>query len=74
MSAADPWPRTLAGKPTVGASAERSRRTSMRDVEMFTDMTGDRNPLHVDPKFAAIGVVSVPQKPDTMPTALITTT
>ncbi len=53
MSAADPWPRTLRGKPAVGASAERSRRTSIRDVEMFTEITGDRNPLHYDAALAA---------------------
>ena len=53
MSPADPWPRTLRGKPAVGASAERSHRTSMRDVEMFTQMTGDRNPLHYDAALAA---------------------
>ena len=53
MSGPDPWPRTLGGKPQVGASAERSRRTSMRDVEMFTAMTGDRNPLHYDEALAA---------------------
>jgi acyl dehydratase len=48
-----PWPRTLKGRPAVGASAERRRRTSMRDVEMFTEMTGDRNPLHYDAALAA---------------------
>lgn len=44
----DPWARTLAGRPTPGATARRSRRTGMRDVEAFTAMTGDRNPLHYD--------------------------
>src|SRR3954468_19941417 len=47
------WARTLTGQPAVGAVAERKRRTSMRDVEMFADMTGDRNPLHFDPDLAA---------------------
>ena len=47
------WLRTLNGRPAVGASAERTRRTSMRDVEMFSEMTGDRNPLHYDPELAA---------------------
>jgi acyl dehydratase len=46
------WARTLTGQPAVGAVAERRRRTSMRDVEMFSDMTGDRNPLHYDPILA----------------------
>jgi len=47
------WDRTVNGKPAVGAVAERSRTTSMRDVEMFTKMTGDRNPLHYDEALAA---------------------
>lgn len=50
---ADPWSLTLAGRPALGAVAERSRRTSMQDVEMFTAMTGDRNPLHYDAALAA---------------------
>ena len=49
----DAWARTLKGKPAVGAVAERSRRTSMRDVEMFSAMTGDMNPLHYDAALAA---------------------
>src|SRR5690349_2593826 len=48
-----PWTRTIAGQPTVGATATRARRTSMRDVEMFTAMTGDRNPVHYDAALAA---------------------
>ncbi|MGE0766468.1 MAG: FAD-dependent monooxygenase [Hyphomicrobiaceae bacterium] len=43
-----PWKRTIAGRPILGATAERMRTTSMRDVEMFTEMTGDRNPIHYD--------------------------
>ena len=48
-----PWTRTIAGQPRVGATAVRARRTSMRDVEMFTEMTGDRNPVHYDAELAA---------------------
>jgi acyl dehydratase len=51
---ADIWTRTLRGRPIVGAHAERSRRTSMRDVELFTEITGDRNPLHYDQAAAAL--------------------
>lgn len=47
------WDETLRGRPVVGAAAERTRRTEMRDVEMFTAMTGDRNPLHYDARLAA---------------------
>lgn len=47
------WEQTLAGRPAIGATAERTRRTSMDDVERFTAMTGDRNPLHYDAALAA---------------------
>ena len=47
------WIRTLGGRPAPGAVAERSRRTSMRDVETFSEMTGDRNPLHYDATLTA---------------------
>src|ERR671933_2920496 len=32
----------------VGQTARRSRRVTARDIELFTEMTGDRNPLHYD--------------------------
>jgi len=32
----------------VGDRATRSRRISERDIELFTELTGDRNPLHYD--------------------------
>ena len=47
-----PWTRTICGRPTVGSRAERSRMTSMRDVAMFTEMTGDKNPIHYDAELA----------------------
>jgi len=53
MSNNSPWTRTLAGRPAPGSRAERSRTTSMRDVEMFTEMTGDKNPIHYDAGLAA---------------------
>ena len=46
--ATDGWAGVVRGKPAVGQVAERSRTTSMADVEAFTAMTGDRNPLHYD--------------------------
>ena len=51
--AASTWLRTVKGRPEIGGVAERTRRTNMRDVAMFTDMTGDRNPLHYDVALAA---------------------
>jgi acyl dehydratase len=52
MTIASPWTRTLAGRPVLGRRAERSRTTTMRDVEMFTEMTGDKNPIHYDVELA----------------------
>jgi acyl dehydratase len=52
MSNKSPWTQTLAGQPAPGSHAERSRTTTMRDVEMFTEMTGDRNPIHYDVELA----------------------
>jgi acyl dehydratase len=49
----DAWAATAGGRPVVGAASERARRTSMQDVEMFTAMTGDRNPLHYDVALAS---------------------
>ena len=46
------WDSTIGGKPAVGETAESSRQTSMRDVEMFSEMTGDMNPLHYDSALA----------------------
>lgn len=38
--------------PAAGASAERKKTMSMRDIELFTEITGDRNPLHYDEALA----------------------
>jgi acyl dehydratase len=43
------WPR---GMPVVGQTASRTRTVTARDIEMFTEMTGDRNPLHYDEALA----------------------
>jgi len=43
------WPR---GVPSVGQRAERSRAVSKRDIELFTEISGDRNPLHYDEALA----------------------
>jgi acyl dehydratase len=40
-------------KPVVGQTAQLSRKISTRDIELFTEITGDRNPLHYDEEFAA---------------------
>ena len=36
----------------VGQTARRSRVVEPRDIELFTELTGDRNPLHYDEKLA----------------------
>jgi acyl dehydratase len=34
--------------PSVGDTARRTRVVRARDIELFTELTGDRNPLHYD--------------------------
>ena len=37
----------------VGDTARRTRKITTRDIELFTELTGDRNPLHYDSLLAA---------------------
>ena len=46
------WIGTIKGMPEAGFFAERRRKVTERDVELFTEMTGDRNPLHYDAEIA----------------------
>ncbi len=43
------WPN---GMPEVGQTAQRSREVTARDIECFTEISGDRNPLHYDEEAA----------------------
>jgi acyl dehydratase len=43
------WPN---GMPEVGQSAQRARKVTARDIELFTEISGDRNPLHYDEEAA----------------------
>jgi acyl dehydratase len=43
------WPN---GKPSIGQKARRSRAVTTRDIELFTEISGDRNPLHYDEEAA----------------------
>src|SRR4029453_8225344 len=39
--------------PATGQRAQRTRVVTARDIELFTEITGDRNPLHYDAAAAA---------------------
>ena len=39
--------------PQVGATASRTRTVQARDIELFTEITGDRNPLPYDEEAAS---------------------
>ena len=39
------WP---GGMPRVGQVAERSRKVEAADIERFTEISGDHNPIHYD--------------------------
>jgi len=45
MNKVDAWPN---GLPKVGQTARRSREVSDQDIQLFTSISGDRNPLHYD--------------------------
>ena len=46
------WGRRM---PLVGAVAERTRKVEPTDIERFTEISGDRNPLHYDEAVARAG-------------------
>lgn len=46
------WIGVIKGMPAQGAVCERSRTTRMEDIEAFTEMTGDRNPVHYNEELA----------------------
>ena len=43
------WPQ---GMPEVGQTARRSREVTAKDIEFFTEISGDRNLLHYDNEVA----------------------
>ncbi|MFL5239712.1 MAG: MaoC family dehydratase [Rhizomicrobium sp.] len=47
-SASNGWTATLRGQPKIGDQASRRRKTRNSDILRFTEITGDRNPLHYD--------------------------
>jgi acyl dehydratase len=40
-------------RPKVGDTAARTRTIRARDIELFTELTGDSNPLHYDTEAAS---------------------
>jgi acyl dehydratase len=50
MSGPPAWPR---GAPKVGDRACLSRRVEAGDIVRFTELSGDRNPVHYDAALAA---------------------
>ena len=44
------WPQ---GAPRVGQTASLSRRVEQADIARFTEISGDRNPVHYDAEVAA---------------------
>lgn len=48
----DGWNKVTNGMPEVGQITRRSRTTQLQDIHAFTDMTGDRNPVHYDEDLA----------------------
>ena len=49
-SKAEVWSR---GMPKVGQEATRSRKVEEEDIELFTRISGDMNPLHYDKEIAS---------------------
>ena len=45
--------RPAPAAPTVGQTTRRTRQVTARDIELFTELTGDRNPVHYDATLAA---------------------
>ena len=44
------WPN---GIPEIGHTAQRSREITSHYIELFTEISGDRNPLHYDKEIAS---------------------
>ena len=49
MTSTEVWPN---GMPEVGQIARRSRKVTAQDIELFTEISGDCNPLHYDEEVA----------------------
>jgi acyl dehydratase len=47
--ASEVWP---GGRPEIGEQAKLSRKVEAGDIESFTRISGDKNPLHYDEEAA----------------------
>lgn len=56
MGTDDSWTGTRRGMPAAGAVATRTKTVTRHDIELFTQITGDRNPLHYDEPAARASV------------------
>lgn len=52
MTTKNGWAGTVRGMPRSGEVATRTKTMSKRDIELYTEITGDRNPLHYDEQLA----------------------
>jgi len=52
MTGRNGWTGTIPGMPRSGDVATRTKTMTMRDIELYTEITGDRNPLHYDEELA----------------------
>jgi acyl dehydratase len=48
MTTTNGWLEVRNGMPEKGANAQRDKEMAQSDIELFSAMTGDRNPLHTD--------------------------
>ncbi len=53
MSAHRPTPDATGGRPAAGTVLTAERRFAQADFDRFAAISGDDNPIHVDPAFSA---------------------
>lgn len=56
MTPTDGWFGALVGVPKAGATASRTKTVTLHDVQLYTEITGDRNPLHYDETLARASI------------------
>jgi acyl dehydratase len=56
MTISNGWAGTRRGMPKPGDAATRTKAVTARDIALYTEITGDRNPLHYDEAAATASV------------------